>query len=211
MVVVASSSPSPLVFSAPSAGGDSLCARVLKSTCLCLKSDPRLRGVRADVRASQRVGFGQWPPMASACVMLARMVCRTCGASVLPSLRGLSSWVDMCVACSGCVGASGDAVTSYRCSCMLVGSASVCACVLNSTCRRFKSQDHSSTSLRGWPMLEGVRPSALANGLPMASACVTVACMVCRTCGHICASIVARVVVMGRCACGVFRSRGCKR
>jgi hypothetical protein len=146
------------------------------------------------------------PPMASAC-----------GMHGVPLLRGIHASisaqvvVDTRVACSGRVGTSGDAVTSYRCSCMLVGSASVCACVLNSTCRRFKSQDHSSTSLRGWPMLEGVRPSALANGLPMASACVTVACTVCRTCGHICASIVARVVATGRCTCGVFRSRGCKR
>jgi hypothetical protein len=66
------------------------------------------------------------------------------------------------------------------------------------------------TSLRGWPTLEEVRPSALANGLPMASACVMLACTVCRTCGHICASIIAWVVVMGRRACGVFRSRGAR-
>ena len=41
------------------------------------------------------------PPMASAYIMLACMVCRICGASMLPSLCGSSSWVDVCMARSG--------------------------------------------------------------------------------------------------------------
>jgi hypothetical protein len=71
-------------------------------------------------------------------------------------------------------------------------------------------QEHSLTLLHGWLMLEEVRPLALANRLPMVSAWITLACMVCHTCRHICASIVACVVVMGQHTCGMFRSHGCK-
>jgi hypothetical protein len=57
MVSVASSFSSPFH---TLRWGSSVYAHVLSNTCLCLKSDFRLRSVRADVRAGQRVGFGQW-------------------------------------------------------------------------------------------------------------------------------------------------------
>jgi hypothetical protein len=44
----------------PSAGGKTLCARLLNSTWLCLKTVLRLRGVGVDIGAGQGVGVGQW-------------------------------------------------------------------------------------------------------------------------------------------------------
>ena len=65
-----------------------------------LSSAPQREG-----RHSSRSAHQLWPmaAMASTCIMLACMVCRACGACMLPSLCGLSSWVDVCMARSGCV------------------------------------------------------------------------------------------------------------
>jgi hypothetical protein len=77
-----------------------LCACVLKSTCHLLKCDFLLGGARADVRAGQSVGVGQWAAHGFC-------LCHTCGSCVLPSLRRSLSWVGARVARSGRVEVGG--------------------------------------------------------------------------------------------------------